>query len=122
MLVQEVSSALLASAKATIQRNSNNTGNPSPLLSDTQQKASVGGAGETIIYASVDEMMTSKYHVQWMMEIIGQGFSLPIEESIVISRCSIIYSQWLLEHQLCPAVIQNDTQQVFWQVDKLFHA
>ena len=50
------------------------------------------------------------------MEAIGQAFALPLEDASIISQASILYSQWLLEKQLRPRVIEQDASQRFWQL------
>ncbi|EGF76898.1 hypothetical protein BATDEDRAFT_92176 [Batrachochytrium dendrobatidis JAM81] len=65
-------------------------------------------------------ILTSATHVNWMMEVIGQGFSLPIEDVIVIQDAINVYHSWLLEKSTRPAIIQqcgdsSDLAQGFFQ-------
>eukprot|EP00128_Syssomonas_multiformis_P008630 Colp12_sorted_trinity150504_noHs@19366 len=59
-------------------------------------------AKKTIISTVVNHLtetdtafLTSHSHVRWMMEVIGQGLSLPMEDYDVILRCINIYKNWL---------------------------
>jgi len=69
--------------------------------------------------------LTSVQHVQWVMEIIGQGFALPpTEENVkIIQNACAIYTQWLLDSNARPYIIQakegKNIEQIFWQ--KIFH-
>lgn len=66
--------------------------------------------------------LTSVQHVQWVMEIIGQGFTLPpTEENVkIIQNACAIYTQWLLDSNARPYIIQakegKSIEQIFWQV------
>ncbi|OUM61554.1 hypothetical protein PIROE2DRAFT_45097 [Piromyces sp. E2] len=69
--------------------------------------------------------LTSVQHVQWVMEIIGQGFTLPPTEDNVkiIQNACAIYTQWLLDSSARPYIIQakegKSIEQIFWQ--RIFH-
>jgi len=69
--------------------------------------------------------LISVQHVQWVMEIIGQGFALPpTEENVkIIQNACAIYTQWLLDSTSRPYIIQvkegKSVEQIFWQ--KIFH-
>ncbi|KAI9322315.1 hypothetical protein BX666DRAFT_2022811 [Dichotomocladium elegans] len=63
---------------------------------------------------------TSPAHVKWFMEVIGQGFNLPLEDMDIAASDVCIYSQWLLEPTMRPAIINTDgLEQEFYQV--IFH-
>ncbi|KAJ3171864.1 hypothetical protein HK101_011215 [Irineochytrium annulatum] len=51
-------------------------------------------------------VLTSPSHVKWVMELVGHGFSLPIEDIAIIRECSLVYSAWLLEPQYRPAALR----------------
>ena len=59
------------------------------------------------------DWFASEFHVQWTVECIGQGFSLPIEDWPIIEQSARIYSQWLLEKQSRPAVLLPQLQSYF---------
>ncbi|CAO3593387.1 unnamed protein product [Absidia cylindrospora] len=54
------------------------------------------------------------------MEVIGQGFALPLEDMAITNDDITIYSQWLLDVNTRPAtVINQDLEQEFYQI--IFH-
>eukprot|EP01114_Cavostelium_apophysatum_P012293 TRINITY_DN2733_c0_g1_i3.p1 TRINITY_DN2733_c0_g1~~TRINITY_DN2733_c0_g1_i3.p1 ORF type:complete len:1100 (-),score=286.84 TRINITY_DN2733_c0_g1_i3:2012-5311(-) len=59
--------------------------------------------------------LTTDAHVEWVMECVGQGFALPIEEDAIMSSCIEIYKRWLLEPAQQPKPILEDTKQFFLQ-------
>lgn len=68
--------------------------------------------------------LTSPSHVKWAMEIIGQGFNLPIEEHSIILQAMGVYSAWILKADSRPVAIQglgidSDILQDFFQVSSL---
>ena len=65
----------------------------------------------------VSTTFTSLQHVAWVMELIGQGFSLPPDDLDIIQGCIHIYSTWLLDPQTRPPVLKQDADiQSFCQV------
>ena len=46
----------------------------------------------------VPTMLPTAGHVRWAMELIGAGFTLPIEEYPVINSALAIYTRWLLSN------------------------
>lgn len=64
--------------------------------------------------------LTSPSHVNWAMEVLAQGFNLPIEEHVIINEALVVYSAWLLKIDQRPIAIQklagSETEQVFVQV------
>ncbi|KND00537.1 uncharacterized protein SPPG_09225 [Spizellomyces punctatus DAOM BR117] len=64
-------------------------------------------------------LLTSPAHVRWAMEVIGQGFALPIEDVGIIHQTIAVYSNWLLDPSTLPSAIQerkgSDVEQKFWQ-------
>ena len=59
--------------------------------------------------------LSSQSHVLWAMEVIGQGFRLPIEDVEIINLSIEIYRQWLLEPTRVPPPMEQDSQ-LFWRV------
>ncbi|KAJ3218180.1 hypothetical protein HDU67_006442 [Dinochytrium kinnereticum] len=63
--------------------------------------------------------LTSPAHVKWVMELIGHGFSLPIEDVSIINGCMLVYTSWLMETSARPAAVRYSTgtsfEQLFWQ-------
>lgn len=58
------------------------------------------------------------FHVRWVMEIIGQAFSLPLEDIGITSNAASIYIQWLVEPSKRPPAVQKsngEVQQQFLQ-------
>jgi hypothetical protein len=65
-------------------------------------------------------IFSSPAHVKWYMEVIGQGFSLPLEDMAITNDDITIYSQWLLDPKTRPAAVVNqDLEQEFFQI--IFH-
>ena len=52
--------------------------------------------------------LLSQAHVSWVMELIGQGFTLPITSGEIIQGSTRIYSEWLNDPSMRPAVIINN--------------
>ncbi|KAI7899745.1 uncharacterized protein BX663DRAFT_532705 [Cokeromyces recurvatus] len=54
------------------------------------------------------------------MEIIGQGFNLPLEDMAITNDDIEIYARWLLEQNVRPqAIVQDGLEQEFYQI--IFH-
>lgn len=54
------------------------------------------------------------------MEVIGQGFNLPLEDMYITNDDISIYSQWLLEPAMRPAIVSAEgLEQEFFQI--IFH-
>lgn len=67
------------------------------------------------------EVLTSPAHVKFAMELVGQGFDLPIHQIVTIQQSMTVYATWLLEPKKRPlAMIElgEDTEafQLFLQV------
>ncbi|KAI8907305.1 hypothetical protein EDD86DRAFT_209278 [Gorgonomyces haynaldii] len=62
---------------------------------------------------------TSNSHVKWIMEVVGQGLSLPLNDLDIIQDSLSIYTQWLVDPTSRPMAIitrQDDTVlQQFYQ-------
>ncbi|RIA84468.1 hypothetical protein C1645_832213 [Glomus cerebriforme] len=78
---------------------------------------------QTLLTAHDPNLLSSTTHVKWVMEAIGQGFALPLEEMGITSNSKELYSQWLFEPNFRPAAIRDATgrpeEQEFWQT--IFH-
>ncbi|KAM3589848.1 hypothetical protein VKS41_000701 [Umbelopsis sp. WA50703] len=65
-------------------------------------------------------IFSSPAHVKWFMEVIGQGFNLPLEDMAITSEDINIYAQWLFEANQRPtAVSREGLEQEFFQI--IFH-
>lgn len=65
-------------------------------------------------------IFASPAHVKWFMEVIGQGFNLPLEDMNITDDDVDIYSRWLFEQELRPAAVVNEgLEQEFYQI--IFH-
>jgi hypothetical protein len=54
--------------------------------------------------------LTTAAHVNWVMEVIGQSFQLPIEDHEVINMAIDIYQRWLFTDADRPIPIKDDLQ------------
>ncbi|KAI8143751.1 hypothetical protein BJV82DRAFT_609285 [Fennellomyces sp. T-0311] len=71
-------------------------------------------------HAPDPSIFASPAHVKWFMEVLGQGFSLPLEDMEITSNDVSIYAQWLFEPHMRPAAVVNDgLEQEFFQI--IFH-
>ncbi|RCI01761.1 hypothetical protein CU098_005512 [Rhizopus stolonifer] len=62
----------------------------------------------------------SPAHIKWFMEVIGQGFNLPLEDMAITNDDVEIYSRWLFEPQTRPAAVMKEgLEQEFYQI--IFH-
>jgi hypothetical protein len=65
-------------------------------------------------------IFASPAHVKWFMEVIGQGFNLPLEDMAITNDDIDIYARWLFEQNVRPlAVIEEGLEQEFYQI--IFH-
>ncbi|KAI8384823.1 uncharacterized protein BYT42DRAFT_563753 [Radiomyces spectabilis] len=65
-------------------------------------------------------IFASPAHVKWFMEVIGQGFNLPLEDMHITTDDVNIYAQWLFEPNKRPAaVVKDGLEQEFYQI--IFH-
>lgn len=59
-------------------------------------------------------------HMKWAMEVLGQGFALPLEELSIAQETTQLYSQWLFEPQVRPLAFRMATgtadEQLLYQV------
>lgn len=65
-------------------------------------------------------LFRSTAHVKWYMEVLGQGFCLPLEDMDITSSDISIYAQWLFQPQMRPVAIMDEAlEQEFYQI--IFH-
>lgn len=65
-------------------------------------------------------VFASPAHVKWFMEVIGQGFNLPLEDMAITDSDVDIYAKWLFEPTIRPAAVVNEgLEQEFYQI--IFH-
>ncbi|KAK5584443.1 hypothetical protein RB653_006054 [Dictyostelium firmibasis] len=58
-------------------------------------------------------IVTSKEHLQWIMEITEQGFLLPIEDNQIILQCIELYKKWLFDPKHKPLPLTEDKDEYF---------
>jgi hypothetical protein len=63
----------------------------------------------TITDANPSSYLTSETHVLFVMELIGQGFNLPLYQLSIIELSVLVYSGWLLDPPKRPTAIQACT-------------
>ena len=59
------------------------------------RKVLISEITQPLLSAHDPNLLSSTTHVKWVMEAIGQGFALPLEEMAITSNSKEIYSQWL---------------------------
>lgn len=57
------------------------------------------------------KLLTSQSHVLFVMELVGQGFNLPLTQIGIIQHSVNVYSNWLLEPLKRPAAIVTDGEE-----------
>lgn len=67
------------------------------------------------------KILTTPTHVKWVLEVIGQGFSLPIEDVPIMEKCVALYSQWLLSPPELRPPGFKEQDQYFFQARKSQH-
>lgn len=77
----------------------------------------------TLLSTSDLSLLSSLAHMKWAMEVLGQGFALPLEELSIAQETTQLYSQWLFEPQLRPLAFREAAgtadEQVLYQVHPL---
>ncbi|KAG0208841.1 hypothetical protein BGX28_000316 [Mortierella sp. GBA30] len=77
----------------------------------------------TLLVTSDLSLLSSMAHMKWAMEVLGQGFALPLEELSIAQETTQLYSQWLFEPQLRPLAFRQAAgttdEQLIYQV--IFH-
>lgn len=54
--------------------------------------------------------VSTSVHVRIILESLGQAFSLPLEDAMIIDSCLELYKRWILEEHARPEPISNDYQ------------
>jgi hypothetical protein len=62
------------------------------------------------------KLLRSRSHVLWVMEALGQGFTLPIEEEETIVKVIALYSRWAMDGNARRPKPIDDDPQFFIQV------
>ncbi|KAF9938926.1 hypothetical protein BGZ67_010190 [Mortierella alpina] len=77
----------------------------------------------TLLVTSDLSLLYSMAHMKWAMEVLGQGFALPLEELSIAQETTQLYSQWLFEPQVRPLAFRmaagTADEQLLYQV--IFH-
>ncbi|KAJ3248449.1 hypothetical protein HDU78_000611 [Chytriomyces hyalinus] len=62
------------------------------------------------------QVLSSTRHVEWMMELLGAGFALPIEDVAIVGECVAVYRVWLLDNpELIPSALRAAIGQAYEQ-------
>ncbi|KAI7828906.1 hypothetical protein BC939DRAFT_407851 [Gamsiella multidivaricata] len=61
----------------------------------------------TLLVTSDLSLLSSMAHMNWAMEVLGQGFALPLEELSIAQETTQLYSQWLFEPQMRPLAFRQ---------------
>jgi len=67
-------------------------------------------------------LLSSMAHMRWSMEVLGQGFALPLEDLAIAHNASQVYTQWLFERENRPLAFRQaegtlDEQQLYQVMD-----
>jgi hypothetical protein len=77
----------------------------------------------TLLVTSDLTLLSSMAHMNWAMEVLGQGFALPLEELSITQETTQLYSQWLFEPQMRPMAFRQAAgtadEQLLYQVSYL---
>ncbi|KAL9648269.1 hypothetical protein ABK040_013888 [Willaertia magna] len=65
---------------------------------------------------SAKNNLTTTAHVEWVMEVIGQAFSMPIVDHVSIDRAINVYTKWLFEVDQRPFPMQENLQYFIQQI------
>ncbi|KAF9981113.1 hypothetical protein BGZ65_004311 [Modicella reniformis] len=60
-----------------------------------------------LLTASDLSLLSTMAHMQWAMEVLGQGFGLPLEELTITQDTTQLYSQWLFDPQTRPSAFRQ---------------
>lgn len=71
-------------------------------------------------YQHAISQMTTASHVEWVMEVIGQSFQLPIEDHEVIGMAIDIYHKWIFNENDRPEPVKANLQYFLQQIFKHF--
>ncbi|GAM19009.1 hypothetical protein SAMD00019534_021840 [Acytostelium subglobosum LB1] len=64
---------------------------------------------------SMPTIVATKEHMSWMMEIVEQGFLLPLDESPSIFACIELYKRWLFDAKCRPPPLDDDHSEFYMQ-------
>ncbi|KAF9932457.1 hypothetical protein FBU30_008160 [Linnemannia zychae] len=87
------------------------------------KKTMITEVTSTLLVTSDLTLLSSMAHMKWAMEVLGQGFALPLEELSITQETTQLYSQWLFEPQMRPLAFRQATgtadEQLLYQT--IFH-
>ncbi|KAF0981277.1 hypothetical protein FDP41_012537 [Naegleria fowleri] len=66
--------------------------------------------------ATAKNFLTTTAHVEWVMEVLGHAFQLPIADHQTIDRAINVYNKWLFEEAQRPAPLQENLQYFVQQI------
>ena len=70
----------------------------------------------TQVISTSSALLTSPSHVNWAMQVLGQSFSLPVEDHVIIKETLNVYSIWLLKPDARPTAIQETKDDQIYQL------
>ncbi|KAF9102141.1 hypothetical protein BGX29_004915 [Mortierella sp. GBA35] len=71
------------------------------------KKTMITEVTSTLLVSSDLTLLSSMAHMRWAMEVLGQGFALPLEELSIAQETTQLYSQWLFEPQMRPLAFRQ---------------
>lgn len=84
------------------------------------KKTMITEVTSTLLVTSDLTLLSSMAHMKWAMEVLGQGFALPLEELSITQETTQLYSQWLFEPQMRPMAFRQAAgtadEQLLYQV------
>lgn len=87
------------------------------------KKTMITEVTSTLLVTSDLTLLSSMAHMKWAMEVLGQGFALPLEELSITQETTQLYSQWLFEPQMRPMAFRQAAgtadEQLLYQVPYL---
>ncbi|GJJ73253.1 hypothetical protein EMPS_05611 [Entomortierella parvispora] len=87
------------------------------------RKTLITEVASTLLVSSDLTLLSSMAHMRWAMEVLGQGFALPLEELSIAQETTQLYSQWLFEPQMRPMAfhqaVGTEDEQLLYQT--IFH-
>lgn len=86
------------------------------------RKTLITEVASTLLVSSDLTLLSSMAHMRWAMEVLGQGFALPLEELSIAQETTQLYSQWLFEPQMRPMAfhqaVGTEDEQLLYQVSR----
>eukprot|EP01133_Synstelium_polycarpum_P003509 gene3509-4009_t len=58
-------------------------------------------------------IVSTREHLSWLMEVIEQGFLLPLDDAASIFACVELYKRWLFDSRMRPQPLTDDHGEVF---------